>query len=144
MYHHPHVIIKRVYLDKCTIGFARAGDDLSFHFATVELKDLNNEQNRSCIPEGEYFVSRYHSPSKNKVVFQLEDVNNRTYIQIHEGNFCNSLHGCIAPGEYIKDINGDGIWDVANSAVVMKKLLSILPERFLIRIESDRENNHAT
>lgn len=138
MYLHPHIIIKRCYLKGCTVGFARAGDNLEFRFRTLELRDLGNKPNISCIPEGEYWVGRYFSPSKKTEVFQLENVPGRTYIQIHVGNFCNQIHGCILPGTHFKDLDGDEIEDVVNSEETMEHLLKILPERFLIRIESDR------
>lgn len=137
-YLHPHIIIDRKYRKKCTVGFACAGEDLSFHFFTLELPDRDNKQNVSCIPEGEYWVTRYHSHNKQTEVFQLEDVPDRTYIQMHNGRFTNQILGCILPGTAITHINDDDICDVDESPVVMDKLLKILPERFLIRITSDR------
>lgn len=132
MYLNPHVIITRKYLDGCTVGFARGGDDLQFHFFTLELPWLDNQQCISCIPEGEYWVAL----RPDKPVFQLEGVANRTYIQIHPGNYTSQILGCILPGDSIKHLDNDGICDVTNSEPIMNKLLSILPKRFLLRIES--------
>lgn len=132
MYLNPHIIINRKYLKHSTVGFACAGDDLEIYFYTLELPWRNNNQNVSCIPEGEYWVFK----RRDKQVFQFEAVPVRTYIQIHCGNFTNQIQGCLLPGDAIKHLNNDGIQDVCNSEKIMKALWNALPDRFLVRIES--------
>ncbi len=130
MYLHPHIIIDRFYRKKCTVGFATAGENLDFHFFTLELPNRDNQRNVSCIPPGEYWVFK----RKDKNVFQLEGVPNRTYIQIHEGNYTCQILGCILPGDSLKYLDSDDICDVTNSGATMNKLWDMMPDRFLIRI----------
>lgn len=52
-----------------------------------------------CVPEGTYLARRYNSPKHGPNTWQLENVPNRTHIQLHIANWPNELLGCIAPGE---------------------------------------------
>lgn len=123
--------IKRFYNDDCTLGRLRYGN---FHCFTLELPDLDNQTDISCIPAGTYEAVKYQSPSKGDVIL-LKGVPNRTYIEIHSGNYTSQILGCILVGDSIKDINNDGVPDVTNSVNTLKKLLSILPDSFKVEIE---------
>jgi hypothetical protein len=122
--------IKRSYLENCTIGYLTYGD---FNCFTLELPDLDNQTNISCIPEGTYeFKTRLSN--KNGFVLELQDVEDRTYIQVHSGNFTSQIRGCILVGDSLKDINQDSIPDVTNSKNTLKKLLELVGDSGEIRI----------
>ena len=123
--------IKRWYHSDCTIGrLSIAG----FQCFTLELPDLNNESNRSCIQEGVYNYETYNSPKHGEVLLLLE-VENRTYIEVHAGNFTRQIRGCILVGDSVKWIDSDSIPDVSNSKNTLKKLLKLAGDSGQIRVE---------
>lgn len=65
-------------------------------FHTLERPDLNNTPNISCIPKGTYKVKR-DKLGKHQY-YAIQDVPNRTFIEIHEANKVSQLQGCIALG----------------------------------------------
>lgn len=79
-------------------------NDLSWRF--VELPWHDNEPTRSCIPPGEYIARLTHSAHFGRTVYLLEDVPERSAIEIHPANFGgdrdlgfhSELRGCAAPG----------------------------------------------
>lgn len=103
------LILKRAYLDNCTIGkIYLNGESICY---SVELPWKSNEPFESCIPPGEYDLYKYISPSQNTWAdgFCLALENNflnisvsgntlRTHCLIHSANFPHELKGCIAPG----------------------------------------------
>lgn len=91
-------------------------------FKTLELSWKDNKTGISCIPKGEYNVIAYKSPSKGDV-YLLEDVPNRTFIEIHSGNFYTEIEGCILIGDSFKKINSDEYCDVSNSKNSLKKFI---------------------
>ena len=110
------------------------GNDAKFTCCTLELPYVNNERNISCIPTGNYCVSKRNSP-KYGDHFIIKDVPGRSYILIHHGNYHTDIRGCVLVGSAFKDINLDGQTDVINSKGTMKKLLDILPNEFDLIIE---------
>lgn len=63
----------------------------------IELPPLNNEQQRSCIPEGRYELQKRWSP-KFGDHYLLVNVPGRACILIHPANNAlKELKGCIAP-----------------------------------------------
>jgi hypothetical protein len=64
---------------------------------TLENPWLNNEPFISCIPIGEYIVKTYSS-NKYPNVWELQDVEGRSYILIHSGNVEEHTQGCILVG----------------------------------------------
>ena len=123
--------IRRIYQEDCTIGVMRHKN--GFRCMTLELPWLHNQASVSCIPEGLYWCFKRHS-KKNGHVFELENVVNRTFIQCHAANYTRQIEGCIAVGDSIKDIDRDGILDVTNSVDTHKRLMCILPYRFVLEI----------
>lgn len=123
--------IQRFYQHDCTLGRLSLGD---FQCFTLELPDLDNQQNISCIPAGTYKAKKYNSPSKGLCLL-LEGVPNRTYIEVHSGNFTRQIQGCILVGDSIKFIDNDSIPDVSNSKATLNKLLSLLPNETTITLE---------
>ena len=117
---------------ECTLG-ELAVEGSTFTCKTLELPWLNNTPSVSCIPVGKYFA--YKRKKASGTVIELIDVPNRTYIQIHPGNYTRQIEGCILPGVAHIDIDGDGIMDVTSSRSTMNKLLNELPEEFYITIK---------
>lgn len=107
---------------------------------TVEQVWLNNTPNMSCIPIGDYFLTKYFSPSRTMDVVLLSNdhllgLGNanlvpRKYIEIHPANWAKELRGCIGPG---LDINSS--WGVSDSRKAMDVIMTTL-ENSLINGES--------
>lgn len=81
----------------------------------IERGDRNNEQSVSNVPAGIYPLVLEHSPRFKKDLYELKNVPNRSECKIHASNYWNQLNGCIAPGQALKEISGDGYFDVTNS-----------------------------
>lgn len=118
-----------------------SGDQV-FKCRTLELPDLKNERNISCIPEGFYDVVARSSP-KYKNHLHVTDVPNRSYILIHQGNYAGSMNprtghsdirGCILVGKAFVDVSGDGIADITSSKATLKELLKVAPDGFVLEI----------
>jgi hypothetical protein len=118
--------IHRIYQQDCTVGVMNFDN---FRCFTLELPQEGNQPNVSCIPEGQYNCRKITSPTLGKCIEILE-VPGRSYIRIHKGNFTSQIQGCVLVGEALKDINGDLIIDVANSAVAFDKLMEATPKLF--------------
>ena len=92
-------------------------DDIHFQCDTLELPDLYNQQNISCIPKGSYLVKWTFSPSFLKYTYEVQNVPKRTGIRLHSANYFYQLKGCIALGSSLKDLDGDGQLDMVNSMI---------------------------
>lgn len=123
--------IKTIMQDDCTVGFLNFA---GFRCATLELPWKDNANDISCIPAGLYNCKKYKS-SKHGWCVAIMGVTNRTLVRIHRGNFTKEILGCILVGEYHKDLDRDGITDVANSGKTMEKLMAILPDEFQLQIQ---------
>lgn len=123
------VIISREYNNIQTIGRLVVFDGamIKLQLCTLELPDLGNQKNISCIPEGKYEVHRIYSPKFGKC-FHVQDVPGRSEILIHKGNYNKDTHGCILIGMGRADINGDGVTDVIESSLAMDKLQNVITE----------------
>lgn len=122
-------ILSREYNNLQTLGrmVLFEGSKIILQLYTLELPDLGNQQNISCIPEGKYEVHRIYSPKFGKC-FHLQDVPGRSEILIHKGNYNKDTHGCILVGMGLADINGDGVTDVIESSLAMDKLQNVITE----------------
>ena len=125
--------IQTISYDDCTLGRLSYKDLECF---TLELPWLDNQQNVSCIPEGRYRAAKHVSPSLGDVL-HLDDVDGRTYIYIHSGNFTSQILGCILVGDGIRYLNQDKIPDVTNSGDTFRELYSSLTDEFWIEIERE-------
>ncbi|MAO21757.1 MAG: hypothetical protein CMJ25_13495 [Phycisphaerae bacterium] len=124
--------IKRIHKrDDCTLSVLMFKD---FMCKVLELPDLDNQRNISCIPEGLYKAKKRMSPGKGYKVIEYIDVPNRTYIQLHYGNYTRQILGCQLPGEDFIDLDGDSIPDITNTKATLDELLSMLPSTFMIEV----------
>jgi len=118
-----------------------SGEEL-FKCRTLELPELNNAPNVSCIPEGYYNVVPRQSPKYGNHLY-ITEVPNRSLILIHWGNYAGSVNpntghsdirGCVLVGEKFVDLDGDGLADIANSKNTFKKLIQIAPYGFVLHV----------
>mgnify|MGYP003646407404 FL=1 len=68
---------------------------------TLENPWVNNKKNVSCIPRGEYKVRlrlARESATRDYLHLLVEDVENRSYILLHRGNYPKDTSGCILVG----------------------------------------------
>ena len=129
-------VLSRTYRYNETIGslFILEGEELLYKCKALELPWNGNQRNVSCIPEGTYDCEKIISPTKGEVIHVLV-VYGRDSILIHKGNYVpKDTKGCILPGNYFIDLDGDGTPDIAESTKAMTKLLKVLPEKFKLYI----------
>lgn len=100
----------------------------------LELPDRDNQRSISRINAGEYTCVKRTS-KKFKEHFHVLDVEDRSYILIHKGNYYTHTRGCILPGDGLVDINNDGLKDVINSTKTMNRLLELMPDKFTLNIK---------
>lgn len=94
----------------------------------IELPKVSYNGSNVCIPCGTYIVTKYLSPHWGFKVPLLQNVSNRTEIEIHPSNWAIDpatkkvyLLGCIAVGD-----KEDGTDAVDDSQVTFKKLMSTI------------------
>ena len=109
-----------------------AWSSILFQCKTLELPWRFNEPNISCIPRGIHLVEKRWS-ERHRDHFIIE-VEGRTYILIHPGNYYYEILGCILVGESFGDMDGDGVIDVKNARKTLNKMLDILPDKFHLEI----------
>jgi len=68
--------------------------------------------------------------------FHIHEVDGRSWILIHAGNFTSQILGCILVGVEHRDFNGDGITDITNSRETLRKLLDHTFEELPIQVFS--------
>lgn len=81
-----------------------------------------NVQDKTCIPNGIYPVRIRWSPKRGFNVPGIENVPNRTDIEMHPANWPSQLEGCQAPGE------SRGVDEVYQSVLAFAKLMAKLKE----------------
>ena len=126
-----HITIETTSYKDATIGRLFTNSMQCF---TLELPWRQNMRSISCIPAGLYEYKTRLSPSKGTMVLELIDVPNRTFIQIHAGNYTSQIEGCILLGDSIRYLNDDKIPDVTNSRAQVEKLLDSVPENGTVHI----------
>ena len=73
----------------------------------------DNRESISCIPSGDYTVGFHRSPKFGEVCL-LHDTTPRTWILIHQGNWCgdaqagyiSDTYGCVLVGRKVGEANG--------------------------------------
>jgi hypothetical protein len=138
-----NVTIERTYLEKETVGILKVHSNdatIQFSCSTLELPNLNNQHDISCINEGIYQVIKEKpSGTFNYIHFRILNVSGRDGVLIHIGNYATGkqvdTHGCILVGKDLVDMNGDKQLDVNYSNVILAKLVSLLPNEFELEIK---------
>jgi hypothetical protein len=95
-----------------------------FQCRTLELPWRDNKRNISCIPAGYYPMVWEYSPKYDRFLWELKDVPSRSEVKIHPANYVEQLNGCIALGQKVQDINGDGKKDITNSRRTVRQFQS--------------------
>lgn len=117
------VIIYRDYTsDKVTLGkcyIKNEVEEVKYIGNSLERAWKDNENNESCIPEGEYDLVLEYSPRFKKNLWEIYGVPNRAECKFHAANYWYELNGCIALGINRIDINKDGVNDVTSSKATM-------------------------
>jgi len=147
----PQYLLDRVYLGDRTLGSiydTRAG----LVCKTLELPWRNNQRSVSCIPEGEYHVTKEnpipHDDPNTKdidesggrifrpyVHFRLHSVPSRSGILIHSGVIPAHSQGCILVGSRFKDYDSEAP-SLAESSVKLKYMAETLPKEFRLLVEA--------
>lgn len=119
------VKIRRDYQDKTqTLGSCVVfNEDRKPVFSAISLERgwNNNKKNISCIPSGMYKVVLEYSNSFKRHLYEIKDVKDRSECKFHSANYWYQLNGCIALGEKLADINGDGYNDITSSKKTMRR-----------------------
>ena len=114
-----NLVLTRTYFPEGTNGKLFCDGDIMCY--TIELPWKFNQRNVSCIPEGEYFISKRYS-KKFKWHLVLLDVPQRSFILFHSANDAmRELNGCIAP---VLKLSGPGVG--YQSRLAFEKLKSLV------------------
>ena len=97
---------------------------------TLEEPWRDNARMASCIPSGEYSVSKY-SGTRHKNAFYVHDVPDRSDILIHEGNTLKNTSGCILFGKSFSQ------WGLDKSLEAMLYLNVVLPRNFILEVKNE-------
>ena len=124
------LIIYRTYQKDSTLGLANYG---FFRAYTLELPNLDNQEDISCIPEGLYACRKHQSPSNGHCI-EIINVKDRTNVQIHKANFLQDILGCIAIGDSARFRENGEPW-VTNSVKTLAALMELLPDTFDLLIK---------
>jgi len=74
---------------------------------TLERFDYMNYAFVSCIPAGQYLVTKYENTDKRPEAWRINGVEGRSDILMHIANTSSQLLGCIALGTYIGELIGE-------------------------------------
>ena len=75
---------------------------------------------KTAIPTGTFPVKMTYSPHFKKILPELFDVPNYSYVRIHQGNTSTNTSGCILVGTY----NGGS--SISDSVIALNKVLALL------------------
>jgi hypothetical protein len=103
---------------------------------TLELPWLDNAIGKSCIPCGNYAVTKRWS-MKYGHHFLVNNVPGRSMVLIHSGNFKSQTRGCILVGLYLAYLDNTVGMDVCRSRDALEILDLILPLVSTIEIQND-------
>lgn len=132
-------VLKRTYFKDATLGHLFLEDQDDPLWYSIERPWLDNKKNESCIPEGEYIVKPYSS-EKYPDVWEVCDVEGRTYILIHVANWAHDVKGCIGVGLSSGYIHHEGepkkaVLSSGHAMTQMKKTLGY-PSEFKLIVRS--------
>lgn len=99
---------------------------------TLERPWLNNKQNESRIPTGEYLCKAVNSVKFGKT-FEVQDVPCRTEILFHPGNAAENSKGCILLGSSFSKLRGDRI--IENSGKTFRSFIDFLDSFHFLKFD---------
>ena len=105
-----------------------------FSCSTLELDYDNNKRNTSSIPAGFYSMTFEHSNKFERNLWELKGVPNRAEIKIHSANYYRQLQGCIGIGKDLIDLDGDGQYDLTNSAETLEEFHCVMSPNYRSKI----------
>ncbi|MGR3221325.1 MAG: DUF5675 family protein [Candidatus Anammoxibacter sp.] len=125
-----------------TLGemFVVKGEKVLFKCAALELPYKHNQLRISCVLNGIYkCIKRAATKSIPYEHILLLDVDGRSGICIHIGNWFTDILGCILVGTRHVDIKKNGVYDgeldVASSGKAFNKIMKLLPNEFDLEIK---------
>lgn len=89
------ITLKRFYHTDVTLGEVLIDGKVVCY--SLELPDLGNQRNISCIPKGKYKL-KIRTTAKRGQHLEVVGVPNRNSILIHSGNSVSDIKGCILLG----------------------------------------------
>ena len=105
-----------------------------FSCSTLELDYDNNKRNASSIPAGFYSMTFEYSNKFERNLWELKGVPNRAEIKIHTANYYRQLQGCIGIGKDLIDLDGDGQYDLTNSAETLEEFHCVMSPNYRSKI----------
>lgn len=114
-------LIRTKTSDQATIGQIQLPNGVILH--TAELPWRDNDPNTSSIIAATYPVKWMWSPHHNAYKYQLQNTGNRTYVEIHSGNFSGDVT--------LKDSDGNQLYqsDVLG-CILLGKSVGLLKNKF--------------
>lgn len=110
----PNVTMAMMYADDGGFGLKLPNGKAGLY--TIERPWLNNQQDVSCIPAGNYKAERdmYYGGDgpggkRDYECFEIRNVPKRSEIKIHIANYIKDIIGCIGPG-MARDPNHPAVW----------------------------------
>ena len=95
------LLIRDTFTSISVIGKLYCNGEFIAH--TLELAWKDNQKSISCIPKGEYKCRvrlERESATRDYVHLLVQDVENRSYILFHRGNYPSDSRGCILTGTH--------------------------------------------
>jgi len=95
------LLIRDTFTSKSVIGKLYCNGEFIAH--TLELAWKDNQKSISCIPKGEYKCRvrlARESATRDYVHLLVQDVEDRSYILFHRGNYPSDSRGCILTGTH--------------------------------------------
>jgi len=95
------LLIRDTFTSKSVMGKLYCNGEFIAH--TLELAWKDNQKSISCIPKGEYKCRvrlERESATRDYVHLLVQDVENRSYILFHRGNYPSDSRGCILTGTH--------------------------------------------
>lgn len=131
-----NITLLRDYYDDCVEG--RILDDQGKQICfSLELPERANKQGESCIDEGTYKFQKLFSSTLGWV-YRLQDVPNRSLIDVHSGNTILDIRGCIIVGtkQGTLSVKGGVYTAVLNSRDALATLFSVAGTSGMITIKA--------
>ncbi len=108
-------------------------DKDNFICVSLELPDLGNQTGISCIPTGIYKCTRDETGKHQ--YYKVNDVENRSNIEIHVANKPSELKGCLAFGDKWVIYKSEAF--ISNSKATLDNLLERYPKGFYLVISEE-------